>query len=130
MSNKLFILEDFSKSIERLREILILKKNAINRDSAIKRFELCFDLSWKSIKIYAKIQGVECYSPRSCFKTAFQLKLFEYDKRWLKMIDDRNLSTHVYHEELADQVYESLPLHLSLFENLYSKLNEAAKNIE
>jgi len=37
------ILKDFQKAIERLEEVLILEKTEINRDSAIKRFELCFD---------------------------------------------------------------------------------------
>jgi len=37
------ILKDFQKAIERLEEVLILEETEINRDSAIKRFELCFD---------------------------------------------------------------------------------------
>ena len=37
------ILKDFQKAIERLEEVLILEKTEINRDSAIERFELCFD---------------------------------------------------------------------------------------
>lgn len=45
---------DFKKAVEKLAEVLKIRETAITRDSAIKRFELCFDLAWKSIKDYAK----------------------------------------------------------------------------
>jgi nucleotidyltransferase substrate binding protein (TIGR01987 family) len=123
MSNK--ILTDFEKAIKRLEEVLELKKTGVVRDSAIKRFELCFDLAWKSIKNYSKIQGIECYSPRECFKDAFQLKLIEHDKGWLLMIDDRNLTTHLYKESEAEKVYKNLPEYLEMFKNLFEKLKSA-----
>lgn len=122
MPNNSPVLEDFGKAIERLKEVLHLEKTAIVRDSAIKRFELCFDLAWKSTKEEAKIQGVECYSPRACFKAAFQLKLIDYEEKWLKMIKDRNLASHLYKEEKADHLYPKLPDYLNLFEDLFIKL--------
>jgi len=122
LTNPLF--EDFKKAIVRLEEVLNLEENQINRDSAIKRFELCFDLAWKSIKEFAREQGVECYSPRACFKIAFQLKLIDYDEKWLKMLEDRNLSTHLYSQELADKVYSRLSGYLELFKKLSTNLNE------
>ncbi len=118
MTNTSPILEDFKKSIKKLEEVLILGKTDVVRDSAIKRFELCFDLCWKLIKEYAKKQGVECNSPRSCFKTAFQLQLINNDEKWLEMLDDRNLATHLYKEEYADQIYSKLSGYLNLFKAL------------
>ena len=118
MSNKSPILEDFEKAIKRLEEVLKLSKTDVNRDSAIKRFEFCFDLAWKSIKFYAQRQGVECYSPRDCFKTAFQLNLIDYNEYWLNMIDDRNLTAYLYKEEYADKVYSQLSDYLELFKKL------------
>ncbi|OWK26961.1 MAG: hypothetical protein US76_01905 [Parcubacteria group bacterium GW2011_GWA2_38_13b] len=114
------ILEDYKKSLQKLEEILIFKKDEVVRDSAIKRFELCFDLCWKSIKAYAKKEGVECQSPRSCFKTAFQLNVINHDVLWLQMIDDRNKSVHLYKEESAEEIY----LHLAEYKNLFKKLLE------
>lgn len=120
MSNPLF--EDLERAIKRLDEILQVPKTGIVRDSAIKRFELCFDLCWKSIKTYAKVNGLECYSPRECFKTAFQMKLIDYNEQWLKMIDDCNLTTHLYKEQYADEVYTRLAGYLIMFKNLLRKL--------
>ena len=122
MSSK--ILKNFQKTIERLEEVLLLKRTKVNRDSAIKRFELCFDLCWKLIKIWSKKQGIECNSPRSCFKTAFQLHLIDYEKKYLKMIDDRNLTVHLYEEKHADQVYSRLKDYLKLFKKLSDKIKK------
>ncbi len=121
MSNESPILKDFKKSINRLEEVLNIEKTDIIRDSAIKRFELCFDLSWKIIKNYAKKEGVECNSPRSCFKTAFQLNLIDYDEQWIKMIEDRNLTVYIYKEQYAQEIYSHLFSYLELFKKLLAK---------
>jgi len=120
MLNK--ILEDFGKAMKKLEEVLELKKTDVVRDSAIKRFELCFDLAWKTIKEYARKYGMECYSPRDCFKAAFQLKLIEHNERWLEMVDDRNLTAHLYKEEQAEKIYQKLLEYLEMFKNLREKI--------
>lgn len=117
------IIKDFQKAVSRLKEILELEKTMINRDSAIKRFEFCFELAWKSIKKYSAQEGVECRSPKSCFRTAFQLKLIEYDEQWMMMVDDRNAASHAYKEEAANDIYSHLPGYLKLFEKLLEKLS-------
>lgn len=122
MSDKSHISKAFSRAIVRLEEVLDLDKTDVTRDSAIKRFEICFDLAWKSIKNYARNEGVECNSPRMCFKTAFKLNLIDYDEKWLKSIEDRNTTSHLYNEKLADQVYQRLPEYRSLFKSLLSRL--------
>ena len=121
------VLEDFKKCISRLEEVLNLEKNDVNRDSAIKRFELCFDLLWKAIKVFAKDKGIECNSPRDCIKIAFQLKLIKYEEGWLEIIKDRNLTVHIYKEEYADQVYGRLKKHLELFKNLLAQLEKSVE---
>lgn len=72
-------------------------------------------MAWKSIKEYAKNQGVERYSPRAYFKEAFRLKLIEYDEQWLEMIKDRNATAHVYKESQANRIYSKLTDYLALF---------------
>lgn len=119
------ILKDFQKTIENLEEVLKLKKTEIIRDSAIKRFELCFDLAWKSVKNFARENGIECYSPRECFKVAFQLRLIEHDEKWLQMVKDRNLTTHLYKEKQAEKIYKKLPEYLEMLKNLFGKLKSS-----
>jgi nucleotidyltransferase substrate binding protein (TIGR01987 family) len=123
MSNN-FTLKDFKRAVKKLEEVLNLKKTEIIRDPAIKRFELCFDLAWKTIKNYAKEQGVECYSPKECFKTAFQLKLINHEEKWLEIIDNRNLSTHLYSEKQAEEIYSKLSDYLKLFKELFKSIKD------
>lgn len=118
------ILKDFQNAINRLNEVIALEKNDINRDSAIKRFELCFDLAWKSVKNHLKSEGIECYSPKACLREAFQVKLIDNDKRWLEMVDDRNTSVHLYKQEYADKIYDRLGNHLELMRALLLKLTQ------
>lgn len=111
----------------RLEEVLKESKTDIVRDSAIKRFELCFDLACKVIKQIAKKEGLECNSPRSCFKLGFQLKLYDYDETWLDMIEDRNKSVHLYSQPSADEIYAHLPDYLLLFKKLLKNIQERTK---
>ena len=123
MSTRLPLLEDFQRSQARLKEVLSLEKTEIIRDSAIKRFELCFDLAWKCLQAHARAEGLDCYSPRSCLKTAFQLNLIDYDENWLKMLDDRNLAVHTYKEKYAVEIYGRLPLYADMLGRLTEKLS-------
>lgn len=120
--NPLF--EDFKNAILRLEEVLNLEKTEVVRDAAIKRFELCFDLAWKCIKFYAKQEGLDCFSPKSCFKVAFQLGLIDYDEIWLKMLDDRNLTVHIYKEKYAEEVYTRLFNYTGYFKELINRLRK------
>lgn len=115
-------MKDFNQAISALKEVLAVEKNKIVRDSALLRFQLCFELAWKAIKVHAREEGVECFSPKSCFQTAFQLGLVDYDENWISMVEDRNLIIHLYEEEMADKIYSHLSDYLTLFEKLYSKL--------
>ncbi len=116
------IIKDFQKAIKKLEEVLKLEKTEIIRDSAIKRFEFCFDLAWKSIKSFTKDQGIECYAPKECLKAAFQLRLIEHDEKWLQLLKDRNLIVHLYKEEQAEEIYQKLPEYLEMFNGLFKKL--------
>jgi nucleotidyltransferase substrate binding protein (TIGR01987 family) len=120
------VFESFSQSLGRLSQILDEPKTIANRDSAIKRFELTFELAWKSLKTYLLRQGVNCRSPKDCLMQAFKLKLIADDPVWLTMIDDRNLSVHTYNEELAEKIYNRLKEYEAFFRKLNSAL--AARN--
>ena len=45
-------LNNFNKAVKNLEQVLDLNPNEFIRDSAIKRFEITFDLAWKTIKEY------------------------------------------------------------------------------
>jgi nucleotidyltransferase substrate binding protein (TIGR01987 family) len=117
------IKNQFREVVLRLNEVLAQEKNTFIRDSAIKRFEFTFDLSWKLIKAYLEeIHGIICASPKKCFREAYKQGLVEYDTIWLEMTDERNQISHMYKEELAEELYKKLPNFLTYFQELLQKI--------
>lgn len=119
------IFSDFKKAVSRLAQSLSIEKTAINRDSALMRFQMSFDTAVKTLKEYIRSQGKECYVPKQCIRVAFQLGLIPHDPRWLEMVDDRNAIIHTYKEQLADAIYTKLSTYLVLLKALIRKLESA-----
>ncbi|KKS32248.1 MAG: Nucleotidyltransferase substrate binding protein, HI0074 family [Candidatus Amesbacteria bacterium GW2011_GWA2_42_12] len=113
----------FEQALIRLEEALAQPKNDFMRDSCIQRFEFTLDLAWKTVQIYLKdVHGIDCNSPKTCFREAFRVDLIEYDDFWIEMVDKRNETVHTYVQELAEKVYEVLPHTVTLFHQLLAKL--------
>lgn len=74
------------------------------RDSIIQRFEYTFELSWKVLQNVLNEQGVETFGPKDILRKAGQHNLLDEIEAWLKFLEVRNLTTHVYNEEIAKQV--------------------------
>jgi nucleotidyltransferase substrate binding protein (TIGR01987 family) len=100
------------------------------RDSAIKRFELCYDLFWKTVRLYL----VETYqidistvnNPRSVFKIALQEKILSETQfsACIDMIEERNRSTHTYDKLLAGDVVEHIPRYEILFAEILQQISK------
>jgi nucleotidyltransferase substrate binding protein (TIGR01987 family) len=115
--------EIFLKTVANLKEVLDMEKNAVNRDSAIKRFELCFDAGWKTLKLELESKkGILCNSPNDCLKQAYIQGYVAYNDLWMKVIKERNSSVHTYDEKFADALYKRLPEYLKLFQELKEKI--------
>lgn len=116
----------YHQALNRLDEILQKEKDDIIRDSAIKRFEFTFDLSWKLIKTFLEEKkGISCRSPKECFREAYRQGLIDYDEFWLKMTDWRNEVVHNYGEAFADSLFEKLPEALERFLSLQTKISSS-----
>jgi nucleotidyltransferase substrate binding protein (TIGR01987 family) len=125
MSKLESLIKNFNNALKRFDEILREEKTDIVRDSAIKRFEIVFDLAWKTTKAFLeKYHNITCASPRNCLKEAFRLGLIEYDNYWLTLIADRNYTAHAYSEVLAEKIYADLPKALVFFQKLARTIAE------
>lgn len=58
----------FEKALGRLEEALTRPEDPIVRDACIQRFEFTFEMAWKAIRDYALAEGLDCVSPRDCFR--------------------------------------------------------------
>lgn len=116
-------MEEFREAFEELAEVLRMEKNDVVRDSAIKRFELTFELSWKAAKAFLEdYRNVRCASPQTCFRELFHHGIIDYDENWIEMAKWRNEAVHTYKEELAEDLYAKLPRTLAYFRTLLEKL--------
>ncbi|MFM8410781.1 MAG: nucleotidyltransferase substrate binding protein, partial [Alphaproteobacteria bacterium] len=78
------------------------------RDATIQRFEFTFEVTWKTLKLWLERQGHSCPSPRATLKTAFEQGLIpsaEEADVWLRMLEDRNLTSHAYDQALAGRIH-------------------------
>lgn len=115
----------FQRALQRLEDVLRQEKNEYIRDSAIKRFEYTFDLSWKFLKEFLeKDRGVICVSPKGCFREAYRQGFLEYDDFWIEMTDMRNQTVHTYREETAEEIFNKLPAALEHFRLLLSAVQK------
>lgn len=113
------------KAISRLEEVCEQPFSTFIRDAAIQRFEFCWELSWKTLKLRLEQVGIEALNPRDIFREALNQGLIHDGNAWTEAQRKRNLTTHTYDEKLAEEVYSYLLKNgLQLFQKLK---NEIAK---
>ena len=121
-------IKQFESALTRFKEVMIVPKTDIVRDSAIQRFEFTLDLSWKMLKAFLEEKkGIICASPKECFREAYRQGLIEYSDDWIRFVDMRNETVHTYKEEVAEKIYAQLPNALKHFEILLSAIKEKPK---
>lgn len=93
-------------------------------DLAVKRFEFTYEMSWKAIRRCLDFLGVEAKYPRACFKEAYAIGLVSNEAVWLEMIEQRNLTSHVYSQDEVRGIMGRLDDYRRNFEELLSRLEE------
>lgn len=104
------VLQELRKALATLDEALKADpKNTFVRDATIQRFEYSFELCWKTVKIYlAEQYGEASLSPKESFRLLgkhHELTMEEVEQ-CLKMVDDRNRTTHTYDEQFIAALYK------------------------
>ncbi len=82
---------------------------ALHRDAVIQRFEYTFELSWKflrrTIKDIDQTRINELLTKADLFRVAAEFVLITDASAWLTAYEARNLTSHVYDQEVAKRVY-------------------------
>ncbi|WP_286909451.1 nucleotidyltransferase substrate binding protein [Clostridium sp. UBA1652] len=118
---------NLKNAYSRLKEVSDIYdgKNDIIRDSLIQRFEFTYELTHKTLKEFMKYLGVtlENSFPRTIFKKAFVNNLISDDKVWINLLEDRNLTSHIYNENMADEIADRIVTkYVSAIEELVENL--------
>ncbi|OIO67329.1 MAG: nucleotidyltransferase [Zetaproteobacteria bacterium CG_4_9_14_3_um_filter_49_83] len=117
--------QELSTAVQRLGEACAQPFSSFIRDSVIQRFEFCWELAWKTLRLKLEAEGVLVNTPRETWQQALQAGLIQDGNAWTEAQKKRNLTSHTYDEKLADDVYNYvLQQGLPLFRKLAA---EAAK---
>jgi nucleotidyltransferase substrate binding protein (TIGR01987 family) len=104
-SDVLLSVKKFERAFLRLRDAVDRAEDDLDKDGVIQRFEFTVELLWKTLKISLSYKGEECRSPRDCVKMAYRMGILEDDEIVLDMIEDRNKSSHIYDEQVAEEIF-------------------------
>lgn len=98
----------------------------IHRDSVIQRFEYNIDLLWKYIKTYLEsvhlLQGIKV--PGEVIRDACAANIISEDEAEaiLEMIKSRNMTSHIYIEEIAQRLACLIPSYYSVLKAVVGRL--------
>lgn len=100
----LYSFDKFSKAFKRLNDGIKKAKDQLDNDGVIQRFEFTFELCWKTLRLFLLNEGIITKSPKETLKEAFRYGLIEDQELFLDMLEDRNLTSHIYSEDISKQI--------------------------
>ena len=74
----------------------------------IQGFEYTHELAWNTLKDFLQTLDFKLYGSRDTTRTAFKEGLIENGETWMEVIRHRNLTTHTYNEETAQEVVSAI----------------------
>jgi len=101
--------ENYSKACALLAEIQCYEPKdtiPIIREGFIQRFEVAFDLAWKTLKDYMEFLGHDVQpSPRPIIKDAFAANILKDGQVFIDMLETRNQMAHRYDEDAFNNAF-------------------------
>ena len=101
------------------RELSDLEKQGV-----IQGFEFTFELAWNVMKDYLEDQGITgIIGSKDTVRHAFNKGLIEDGQIWMDIIKDRNIASHVYDDETAENLFTAI------INNYYCQFNALAEKM-
>ena len=100
------------------------------RDGVIQRFEYTFELSWKMLKRYLQMYGLErsdTLTAKELFRIGCEQGMLDKVEAWFDYHLARNKTSHTYNRVIAEGVYEVARLFVNDAQFLLDRLKEKAK---
>jgi nucleotidyltransferase substrate binding protein (TIGR01987 family) len=120
---------NFSKAFQTLRRAVELAEqrelSELEEQGLIQGFEFTHELAWNVLKDYLEDQGFSgLIGSKDASRTAFKHGLIQDGEVWMDMIKARNLSSHTYNQEVADEIVEGVRHRFfPAFETFAEKMN-------
>lgn len=105
--------DNYSKAFHELKEGLALANDRpltkLEKQGVIQGFEYTHELAWNLLKDYLEFQGhVGLIGSRDTTREAFKRGLIADGETWMEMIKSRNLTSHAYDKDTAEQIYTTI----------------------
>ena len=118
--------ENFESTLKQLKLFQQMPiENDRDRAGIIQAFEFTFEQSWLSIQKKVGPLGLKAPSPKQAFSLAMKQGWIDPrdEDKWLRMIEDRNLTSHTYKQAIANEVLGRISAdYLQLFDKLLAGL--------
>jgi len=122
---------NFNKVFSQLDRFMQEKSlNEMEEQGLIKAFEYTYELSWKTLQDLLKDKGyTNLVGPKPVIEQSFQDGYIVDGKGWMRMHVSRNLTSHTYDEETAEEIIKSIRSeYFDLLKNLQTRLQEEKNN--
>lgn len=81
----------------------------IEIDATIQRFEITYELAWKTLQDYLEERGyMEYKGPKNVITKAYQDGIIVDGNIWLNMNEDRNILSHTYDYEVSRKIFKNI----------------------
>ena len=99
--------ETFKRAFLKLKEFVDTDNGTEkDRSAIINAYQYTFELFWKTLQKYMRQQEIlDELGPSSVIRTAFQYEIIDNGPQYMQMLKDRNLITHTYKEDVAEDIY-------------------------
>lgn len=120
----------FESALTRLDEVLVLPESDIVRDALIKRFEFSFEMAWKCMYRWLRMNEVDVREEAfEVIPRAFRAGLIDDDATWTAIRRARNATSHTYDKKRAMEVAatvraDAAPRFHALLDRLRAELAE------
>lgn len=127
---------NYGKALHELQEGLELAQtrplSKLEKQGVIQGFEYTHELAWNLLKDYLQFQGhVGLIGSRDTTREAFKRGLIANGDTWMEMIKSRNLTSHAYDKDTAEQIYSAISSRFfAEFQNAYAEfLRRSAQEV-
>lgn len=103
----------FNKALKKLEEgvelALTHPLSDIEKQGLIKAFEFTHELAWNLLKDFLESKGIQnLFGPKDTVQESFRQGLIKKGDVWMNMIKDRNLTSHIYNEEISNEIVTAI----------------------
>ncbi len=120
---------NYRKAFAQLKKFIEKGKlSDLEEQGLIKAFEYTFELAWNTMKDYIEYQGNgnNITGSRDTLRQSFKAGLITNGQSWMDMLASRNLTSHSYNEETANEIVDSIT---STYYYLFSDFEEKMESL-